>query len=119
MVMAPAHEEVFIEPVGQVLTGEEYNALPENPRREPVDGVIHMLATPRAWHQQVKFALHRALDRLRPTEVAIVEELEVRLAERLRRIPDVLTVRADGFDWQAAQLPPGQAVLAVECRWTS
>lgn len=114
MVMAPAQEEVFIEPVGEVLTGEEYDALPENPRRELVDGVIHMMATPRAWHQRVKSGLYHAFYRRRPSEVEIVEELEVRLAERLRRIPDVLVVRAEDFDWEASQLTPGQVVVAVE-----
>lgn len=40
--MAPPSDEVFIEPIGEVLTAEEYDALPENPRRELVDGVIQL-----------------------------------------------------------------------------
>jgi hypothetical protein len=35
-----------LEPIGQVLTPEEYDALPENSLREFVDGVVHVMATP-------------------------------------------------------------------------
>jgi Uma2 family endonuclease len=111
---AAASDEAYVEPIGQVLTAEEYDALPENPRRELVDGVIHVMATPRAWHQRVKIALYNALARLQPREVEVVEELEVRLADRLRRNPDVLVVQASGFDWQASKVLPRQVVLAVE-----
>lgn len=114
VTMAPASDEVFIEPIGQVLTAEEYDALPENPRRELVDGVIHMMAAPKAWHQRVKIALYNLLDRARPRELEVVEEIEVVLEGLLRRIPDVLVVRAEGFDWQANKVLPSQVVLAVE-----
>jgi Uma2 family endonuclease len=112
--IAAASDDVFIEPVGQMLTPEEYDALPENPRRELVDGVIHVMVTPRAWHQRVKIALYNALARLQPRDVEVVEELEIRLADRLRRNPDVLVVRASDFDWQMAKVFPRQVVLAVE-----
>lgn len=114
MVMAPAHEEVFIEPIGQVLTGEEYDALPENPRRELVDGVIQMMSTPTPWHQDVKIAMYNILRRLRSKDVRIVEEVEVRLAEGLRRNPDVLVVHAEAFDRRVPRVTPGQVVLAIE-----
>lgn len=78
MAMIAPPDEVFIEPIGRVLTGEEYDALPENPRRELVDGVIHIMASPRAWHQRVKIGIYNVLNRLLPREVALVEELEVR-----------------------------------------
>lgn len=114
MAMIAPPDEVFIEPIGRVLTGEEYDALPENSRRELVDGVIHIMASPRAWHQRVKIGIYNVLNRLLPRDVALVEELEVRLADQLRRIPDLLVVRADGFDWQPNQVLPDQAVLAIE-----
>lgn len=114
MTTVSVSDEVFIEPVGQVLTAEEYDALPENSRRELVDGVIRMMASPRAWHQRVKAALYNAFGRVVPEDVEVLMELEVRLTDLLRRIPDVLLVRADGFDWQQNQLLPGQVVLVVE-----
>src|SRR5215475_13196203 len=46
-----------LEPIGRVLTPEEYDALPENSLRELVDGVIQMMATPTPLHQDVAIAL--------------------------------------------------------------
>jgi Uma2 family endonuclease len=64
------------EPIGQVLTPEEYDALPENSRRELVDGVVHVMATPTPWHQQITIALFNALARLAPVSnrVTLSEE---------------------------------------------
>lgn len=112
--IAPASDEVFIEPVGQVLTAEEYDALPENPRRELVDGVIHMMATPTPWRQDVKIALYNVLRRLRTKNVRVTEEVEVRLAGRLRRNPDVLVVHAAEFDRRVPRVTARQVVLAIE-----
>lgn len=36
--MALAGEELFVEPIGRVLAAEDYDALPENPRRELLAG---------------------------------------------------------------------------------
>jgi Uma2 family endonuclease len=112
--MAPISSEAFMEPIGQVLTGAEYDALPENPRRELVDGVIQMMSTPTPWHQDVVDAFRGALRRLRPANLRVTRELEIRLAERLRRNPDVLVARAGGFDRHVPRVTPGQVVLAVE-----
>jgi Uma2 family endonuclease len=56
----------FDEPVGRVLTPEEYDELPCNPRRELMDGVVQVMATPTPWHQDVVDGLKAALARLVP-----------------------------------------------------
>jgi hypothetical protein len=48
MTLAPVHE-----PIGVLLTAAEYDDLPANPRRELVDGVVRMMATPTPFHQDV------------------------------------------------------------------
>jgi Uma2 family endonuclease len=103
-----------IEPIGRLLSPDEYDALPENPRRELVDGVVHVMATPTPWHQDVKIALVNALRRLAPSWLRVTSEIEVRLDELQRRNPDVLLVRADGFSRRTPSLRPDQVVLAVE-----
>ena len=103
-----------LEPIGQVLSPEEYDALPENSRRELVDGVIHMMATPSFWHQQVAEALRGALRRVKPPDLKVSGEVEIRLRGRLRRNPDAMVVRAEGFDRRACRALPEQVVLAVE-----
>jgi Uma2 family endonuclease len=107
--VAPSYE-----PIGQLLTADEYDALPENPQRELVDGVIHVMATPTPWHQDVVDGLKAGLVRLAPRELRVTREIEVRLADLLRRNPDVLVVRADGFNRRVPFLRPEQVVLAVE-----
>lgn len=103
-----------LEPIGRVLTAEEYDALPENPRRELVDGVIHMMASPTSWHQAVKDALHTALRSSRPDDLAVLSEMEIRLKPLLRRIPDIVVVRRAAFARNRSQYEPSEVVLAVE-----
>jgi Uma2 family endonuclease len=102
------------EPIGQLLSADEYDALPENSRRELVDGVVHVMATPTPWHQDVVDGLKAALARLVPRHLRVTREVEVRLGDLLRRNPDVLVVRAQGFDRRVPFLRPEQVVLAVE-----
>ena len=103
-----------LEPIGQVLSPEEYDALPENSRRELVDGVIRMMATPTPFHQDVANALRNALSRARPDDLRVTGEVEIRLAGSLRRNPDAVVVWADGYDRRVPRLLPPQVVLAVE-----
>src|SRR5204862_7013964 len=86
------------EPIGQILTADEYDALPENRRRELVDGVIRMIASPNARHQYIASELRHVLDRLGRPRFRAIENIEVRLADRLRRIPDVIVVPAAFYD---------------------
>jgi len=102
------------EPIGQVLTSDEYDALPENPRRELVDGVISMMATPTPWHQRVSRRVANTLEGLLPPELYVTGEVEIRLGEKLRRNPDVMVVRAEGFSLHVPRVLPEQVVLAVE-----
>jgi Uma2 family endonuclease len=108
-VIAPSYE-----PIGQLLSADEYDALPENSQRELVDGVVHVMATPTPWHQDVKIALVNAFRRTVPAGLRVTSEIEVRLRDLLRRNPDVLVVRAEGFDRRTPFLRPEQVVLAVE-----
>jgi Uma2 family endonuclease len=103
-----------LEPIGQVLTPEEYDALPENSLREFVDGVVHVMATPCPLHQDVAFALRNALSRLRPADLRVTGEVEVRLTDSLRRNPDVVVVHARDYDRRVPRLLPEQVLLAVE-----
>jgi len=107
--IAPSYE-----PIGRVLTADEYDALPENARRELVDGVVHVMATPTPWHQEVVDAVKAALARMAPRQFRVTREIEIRLSDLARRNPDVLVVRADGFNRRVASLRPEQVVLAVE-----
>jgi Uma2 family endonuclease len=107
--VAPSYE-----PIGQVLTADEYDALPANPQRELVDGVIQVMATPTPWHQDVKIAVVNTLRRRVPAGLRITSEIEVRLDDLHRRNPDVLVVWAEGFNRRVPFLLPEQVVLAVE-----
>jgi Uma2 family endonuclease len=102
------------EPIGQVLTGDEYDALPENPRRELVDGVIRRMATPTFWHQEVVDALKAQLAAACPPELKVLREQEIRLGERLRRNPDLLVVQAAAYGRRRSRYLPSEVVLAIE-----
>jgi Uma2 family endonuclease len=102
------------EPIGQVLTAEEYDALPENPRRELVDGVIRMMATPNARHQYIASELRHALDRLGRPRFRAIEAIELRLGNVHRRNPDVLVVPIEHYDGERSHYRPHEVLLAVE-----
>ena len=109
-VFAPLNSE----PIGQILTAEEYDALPENRHRELVDGVIHLMATPNARHQYIASELRHALDRLGRPRFRAIEAIEVRLTADLRRNPDVLVVPGDRYDGERSRYLPHELLLAVE-----
>lgn len=102
------------EPIGQVLTGEEYDALPENPRRELVDGVIRMMATPSFRHQEVVDALKLQLRMNCPAHLRVSREQEIRFDERLRRNPDLLVLHAQAVSPDRTRYSPHEVVLAIE-----
>jgi Uma2 family endonuclease len=102
------------EPIDKVLTSDEYDALPENPRRELVDGVISMMATPTPEHQNISRRMANTLEGLTPPGILVTTEVEIRLSDKLRRNPDVLVLRADGLKLRVPRVLPEQVVLAVE-----
>lgn len=105
---------VASEPIGEILTADEYDALPPNSRRELVDGVIRMQATPTFRHQEVVMALTFALKRICPPDLRVTREQEIRLADRLRRNPDVLVVAATAVTPHRSRYLPHEVVLAAE-----
>lgn len=102
------------EPVGRVLTAAEYDALPENPLRELVDGVIRIMATPTSWHQDVVRNGGYHLNRLARPAFRVVGPIEVRLADEHRRNPDLAAVPASAYDRRKSRYLPVDVVLAVE-----
>jgi Uma2 family endonuclease len=98
-----------------LLTAEEFESLPENPRRELVDGVVHLMpaATPR--HQWVKDELRSVLRQLQPAHLVTHTEGQVRIGPLHYRIPDIVVVTKDAFARNAGSyLPPEEVLLAVE-----
>ena len=102
------------EPLGMVLTADEYDALPPNNLRELVDGVVRIMATPTFWHQDVEDALKNSLRRLGSPQFRASGPIEIRLSDELRRNPDVVVVRAEHYQRRASRVLPGQVALAVE-----
>ena len=102
------------EPIGQILTAEEYDALPENRYRELVDGVIRMMATPNGRHQYIANELRHALDRLGRPKFRAIEAIELWLAGDLRRNPDILVVTGESYDGDRSRYYPHEVRLAVE-----
>ncbi len=95
---------------------EEYDALPvDGYRRELVDGVLHVSPSPTGRHQRVALRLGAALDLTAPAEYVVTQAVEVKLAENLRYIPDLLAVTAEAFgDGSRPLYRPHQVALAIE-----
>jgi Uma2 family endonuclease len=102
------------EPIGQILTAEEYDALPENRYRELVDGVIQVMATPNGRHQYIASRVWQALDRLGRPRFRVIEAMELRLDTVHRRIPDLLVVPVEHYDSERSRYWPHEVLLAVE-----
>ena len=67
--------------IATTMTPEEYDKLPPNPRVELVDGVVHVMALATRLHQEVVDALKIALSRLRPSDLIVVREQELKLRD--------------------------------------
>lgn len=102
------------EPIGMVLTADEYDVLPANQLRELVDGVIRIMATPTWAHQYVVRELGHHLDRLGRPVWRAGGPIEVRLGEVHRRNPDVVVVPADAYRRMRSRINPDDVLLAVE-----
>ncbi len=102
----------FPEPV--VLTAQEYDALPPNNRVELVDGVVQVMTPATRRHQIVVQKLRVALEGVCPDQLRIVWEQEIRLADLLRRTPDVMAVNAAADDLDVYSYLPKDVLLVVE-----
>ncbi len=100
--------------IEQTMTAEEYDALPDNRRLELVDGVATMMASPTARHQYITTELCHRLDRQGRPRHRAIQNIEVRLDDRLRRLPDVMVVTAEAYDGERCRYLPSEVVLAVE-----
>lgn len=96
------------------MTPEEYDKLPPNPRVELVDGVVHVMAPATRLHQEVVDALKIALNRLRPPDLIVVREQELRLRDDHRRNPDLMVIYRMADDPSKYSFIPDEVVLAVE-----
>ncbi|MBO0869945.1 MAG: Uma2 family endonuclease [Micromonosporaceae bacterium] len=103
-----------IEPIGREVSPEEYDALPADFRRELVDGVVQMMASPSPLHEDVGDALRIVLRRLVPPHLRVTGHVEIRLADDLRRVPDALVVKAKDYNKLVPRFEPEQVVLAIE-----
>jgi Uma2 family endonuclease len=96
------------------MTPSEYDKLPLNPRVELVDAVVHVMAPATRLHQEVVDALKIALSRLRPSDLVVVREQELRLREDHRRNPDLMVIHRAADDPSKYSFVPADVVLAVE-----
>lgn len=97
-----------------VLTPEEYESLPENRLLELVDGVVHAMTPPTRLHQRVVSRLEQALDKVAPGDLTPVREQELRMRDDLRRIPDVMIIRAEADSMQRYWFGPADTLMVVE-----
>jgi Uma2 family endonuclease len=97
-------------------SAEEYDALPvDGYRRELIDGVLHVSPSPAGRHQVVVGLLMGELFRSAPLEYVVTQGVEIKLAERLRYIPDVLAVTAEAYGvGTRAMYRPHEVALVVE-----
>jgi Uma2 family endonuclease len=97
---------------GIPLTVDEFDALPEKPRKELVDGLVHVMPRSTKHHQQVMRKLANELEANAPSDLEVVAEIDIQLKERLIRSPDVAVVVRTEEDRK--RYAAGEVTLAVE-----
>lgn len=103
-------------PGPHLWTGEEYDGLPEdNVRRELIDGVLVVSPSPTNNHQTLAAELCVALARQAPRDLyRVTQNVEVKLGERVRFIPDVLVVHVEAYQRARSQFLAHEVMVAVE-----
>src|SRR5262245_46631799 len=97
-----------------VVTPQEYESLPESRLLELVDGVVHAMTPATRRHQEITDNLKLALRRLCPKEFVAVREQELRMHDDLRRVPDLMVIKAEADDQQRYWFSPAETILVVE-----
>ncbi|HEX6684290.1 MAG TPA: Uma2 family endonuclease [Candidatus Limnocylindrales bacterium] len=100
--------------VATTMTPAEYDKLPSNPRVELVDGVVHVMPPATRLHQEIVDALKITLSRLRPSDLVVVREQELRLRDDHRRNPDLMVIDGAADDPSRYSFTPDEVVLAIE-----
>jgi Uma2 family endonuclease len=102
---------------GWAMSLEEFLALPEDTRREIVDGVVRPMTRARKLHRRIQRKLAEALDAQMPGELDIENEEIVILGfdPAHARVPDIAVYRADTDpSGQSNHTKASDVVLVVE-----
>lgn len=97
-----------------VVTPEEYESLPENRLLELVDGVVHVMTPATRRHQRVVSRLEQLLSASCPSDLVAVREQELRMRDDLRRVPDLMVIKAEADSLDRYWFGPAETVLVVE-----
>lgn len=92
------------------MSWEEFLELPEHLHAEFLDGVVLVSPRPTPLHAKVELRLGALLDRCLPT-LNVLPEVDVRVADRRTRVPDLSVFR----DWHDSTLLADEVpIIAVE-----
>ena len=122
----PTDDLAAEEPPGEVVPGlgavvvppggwtvDDLDQWPESHVRvELTDGALTVSPSPSSVHQAVSGRLFAMLDNSAPDDLAVTQAVEIRMARRTTRVPDLLVVRSDQpkRHWFA----PAEVLLAIE-----
>lgn len=110
--MVSAAQPELLDHVGP-WTERDYLALPEDRRRiELLDGGLLVRPVAGGRHQRLSFQLCYALGRAAPSELEVLEAVNVRVAPGRILIPDLVVVTNPGLDLTVWD--PAAVVMAVE-----
>ncbi len=97
-----------------VMTPEQYESLPESRLLELVDGVVHAMTPATRLHQRLISRLERELELVAPEILVAVREQELRMRDDLRRVPDVMVIKAEADAMDRYWFGPADTLLVVE-----
>ena len=102
-------------PRGRAWTWADLQEIPEDRghRYEIIDGSLHVSPSPNRPHQVAAGRIRDLLLAAAPTDVEVVEAVDVELADNVVE-PDVVVLPAADAYTPAGPLKPGQVLLAVE-----